>query len=98
MIESYRFRLLAYGAVPIGLGSVTRDASHSSLVERQRSSESGKLRAKFQSATMVPNRSSTPLEIYSVRRRCEANLCIPATLPEDKIRVSDPNRTRLLCS
>ena len=91
MIESYRFRLLAYGAVPIGLGGVTRHASHS-LVERQRSLESGKLRAKFQSAPMVPTRSSAPLEVSSVRCRCEVNLCIPAKLPEDQIRVSERHR------
>src|SRR5260370_41762985 len=89
MIESYRFRLLAYGAVPIGLGGVTRDASHSSLVERQRSSESRKLRAKFHSAPMAPTRSSAPLEVSSVRCRCEVNLRIPAKLPEDKTRFSD---------
>ena len=92
MLESHRFRLLAYGTVPIGLGGVTRDASHSSLVEQQRSSESGKLRAKFQSAPMVPTRSSAPLEVSSVRCRCEVNLCIPAKLPEDQIRVSERHR------
>src|SRR6476659_7583684 len=91
MLESRR-------TVPIGFRGVTRDASHSSLVEQQRSSESGKLRAKFQSAPMVPTRSSAPLEVSSVRCRCEVNLCIPAKLPEDQIRVSERHRGPFLRS
>src|SRR5882672_890183 len=98
MIESYRFRLLAYGAVPIGLGGVPSHTTHSSLVERRRSSESGKLRAKFQSAPMVPTRSSAPLEVSSMRCRCEVNLYIPAKLPEDQIRVSERHRGPFLGS
>ena len=73
-----------YGTVPIGLGGVTRER-HSSLAERQRSSEFGKLRATFSQHLMVPARSSAPLEVSSEVPLCEVNLCIPAKLPEDQI-------------